>query len=114
MQARTYLVVVAFLRKFPSLIRLTRATARFAQKRQGPSMNVPAPPTWSLHPQLAADTSNIGDLPLARVLPINDANYPWLVLVPRRLDVAEIIDLGGEDQEILWREIALLPRVRKP
>ena len=25
-------------------------------------------PTWSLHPQLARDTINIGDLPLSRVL----------------------------------------------
>ena len=44
----------------------------------------PAPPTWTLHAQLAEDTSNIGDLTLARVLLMNDANYPWLVLVPRR------------------------------
>jgi len=77
-------------------------------------MNVPAqPPTWSLHPQLGADTSNIGDLPLARVLLMNDANYPWLVLVPRRPDIVEVIDLDDEDQEILWREIALLARVLK-
>ena len=41
-------------------------------------------PAWSLHPQLERDTTPIGDLPLSRVLIINDANYPWLVLVPRR------------------------------
>ena len=38
---------------------------------------------WSLHPQLAKDTIDIGDLPLSRVLVIKDANYPWLLLVPR-------------------------------
>ena len=31
-------------------------------------------PAWSLHPQLARDTIEIGDLPLSRVLVINDAN----------------------------------------
>ena len=73
----------------------------------------PEPPTWSLHPQLAKDTSNIGDLPLARVLLMNDANYPWLVLVPRRAHVVEIIDLDEEQQELLMREIALLAGVLK-
>ena len=73
----------------------------------------PEPPTWSLHPQLAQDTSNIGDLPLARVLLMNDANYPWLVLVPRRAHVVEIIDLDEEQQELLMREIALLAGVLK-
>jgi hypothetical protein len=34
------------------------------------------PKDWSLHPQLAQDTVPIGDLPLARVLLANDANYP--------------------------------------
>ena len=68
---------------------------------------------WSLHPQLARDTIEIGDLPLVRVLLMNDANYPWLVLVPRRHDATEIIDLDDEDQEILMREIALLAGVLK-
>ena len=31
---------------------------------------------WSLHPQLAQDTVPVGDLPLARALLTNDANYP--------------------------------------
>ncbi len=39
---------------------------------------------WSLHPQLENDTTPVGDLALCRVLAINDADYPWLVLVPRR------------------------------
>jgi|SRR5215470_5188980 len=68
---------------------------------------------WSLHPQLARDTIEIGDLPLVRVLLMNDAGYPWLILVPRRAGATEIIDLDETDQEILMREIALLARVLK-
>ena len=49
---------------------------------------------WSLHSQLTKDTVDIGDLPLCRVLVIKDANYPWLLLVPRREGAAEIIDLA--------------------
>ena len=48
---------------------------------------------WSLHPQLAQDTVPVGDLALARVLLANDANYPWLILVPRRPALVELIDL---------------------
>ena len=51
-------------------------------------------PVWSLHPQLEADTSPVGDLPLSRLLAIDDATYPWLVLVPRRADAVEIADLA--------------------
>jgi len=35
---------------------------------------------WSLHPQLCDDTALVGDLALSRVLAINDADYPWLIL----------------------------------
>jgi diadenosine tetraphosphate (Ap4A) HIT family hydrolase len=49
---------------------------------------------WSLHPQLAADTVTVCDLALSRLLAMNDANFPWLIVVPRRAGVSEIIDLG--------------------
>jgi diadenosine tetraphosphate (Ap4A) HIT family hydrolase len=72
-----------------------------------------APPIWSLHPQLAKDTIAIGDLPLVRALLMNDANYPWLVLVPRQADAVEIIDLDDEQQTLLMSEITLVARVLK-
>ena len=53
-------------------------------------------PEWSLHPQLVADTVSVGDLALSRVLAINAADYPWLVLVPRRADAVELADLGSD------------------
>jgi diadenosine tetraphosphate (Ap4A) HIT family hydrolase len=67
---------------------------------------------WSLHPQLHADTVPVCDLALSRVLVMNDANFPWLILVPRRLGVSEIFDLGAE-QAILLNEVSLLSRVLK-
>ena len=74
---------------------------------------IEAPPQWSLHPQLAKDTINIGDLPLSRVLVINDANYPWLLLVPRRIGVSEMLDLDEVEQAQLWTEIARTGRALK-
>jgi diadenosine tetraphosphate (Ap4A) HIT family hydrolase len=68
---------------------------------------------WTLHPQLAADTVAVGDLPLSRVLLMNDANYPWLILVPRRPGLVEIIDLEENEQVQLFGEIANAARALK-
>lgn len=61
---------------------------------------------WSLHPQLARDTAPLGDLPLSRVLLMDDADYPWLILVPRRAGLRDIIDLDAAGQGELMAEIA--------
>ncbi len=65
---------------------------------------------WSLHPKLTQDAVAIGDLPLCRLLLNRDANYPWLILVPRRPKVTEIIDLTEADRTQLMNEIALVAR----
>ena len=70
-------------------------------------------PAWSLDPQLGRDTVAVGDLPLARVLIMNDASYPWLILVPRHPGAVEIIDLDDEQQAQLMDEIAMLSHVLK-
>ena len=76
----------------------------------------PATADWSLHPQLAADTIN-GRRPAAvrASCSINDANYPWLMLVPRREGLIEIIDLDEERAgRMLMREIAVLGARSRP
>jgi diadenosine tetraphosphate (Ap4A) HIT family hydrolase len=69
--------------------------------------------TWTLHPQLAQDTVPVGDLPLARVLLANDANYPWLILVPRLPGLVELIDLEENAQVQLLGEVAASARALK-
>ena len=75
--------------------------------------NDPKAAGWTLHPQLARDTATIGDLPLCRSLLIDDANYPWLLLVPRRPDIVEIIDLDYVEQAQLMAEVSHAARVLK-
>jgi len=70
-------------------------------------------PTWSLHPRLKEDTIDIGDLPLSKVLVMKDANYPWLLLVPRRPGAVEIIDLDEVERAQLMTEIARASRALK-
>jgi diadenosine tetraphosphate (Ap4A) HIT family hydrolase len=62
--------------------------------------------TFALDPRLAADTRAVISLPLCDVRLMDDARYAWLVLVPRRADVAEVTDLDADDQARLWREVA--------
>ena len=62
--------------------------------------------SFALDPRLAADTLAIGDLALSRVLLMNDARYPWLILVPRREGLRELVDLDRARARELMEEIA--------
>jgi diadenosine tetraphosphate (Ap4A) HIT family hydrolase len=61
---------------------------------------------FQLDGRLEADTYALGDFPLCRVLLMDDARYPWLILVPRRAQATEIIDLSVSDRALLIEEIA--------
>jgi diadenosine tetraphosphate (Ap4A) HIT family hydrolase len=69
------------------------------------------PTPFELDPRLAADCFVLGDWPLSRVLLMNDAQYPWAILVPRRAGVREIHDLDPADRHCLLDESAQLGRV---
>jgi diadenosine tetraphosphate (Ap4A) HIT family hydrolase len=76
-------------------------------------MNPSVEKHWSLHEQLAQDTVPLGDLPLTRVLLANDANYPWLILVPRLPGLVELIDLEENAQVQLLGEITAVATALK-
>ncbi len=69
--------------------------------------------SFQLDPRLAADTVHVCDAPLSRVLLMNDANYPWLILVPRRANLRELIDLPHAEQAMLWAEVAQISEVMR-
>ncbi len=69
--------------------------------------------SFTLDPQLAGDTVAVGDLALSQVLLAKDANYPWLILVPRRRALVELIDLEENEQVQLLGEIAGAARALK-
>lgn len=60
---------------------------------------------FALDPRLAADTVFVADWELSRVLLMNDARFPWLILVPRRSGLVELDDLSDSDQIVLLLEI---------
>jgi len=57
-----------------------------------------------IHEQLLADCTVIGRFALCHLLLMNDANYPWCILVPDRQGVGEIYQLSETDQRQLLTE----------
>lgn len=66
---------------------------------------------FTLHPQLHDDCHFLADLELSRLLLMNDANYPWCILVPRLADAREIYELSAAGQSRLLTESSLLARI---
>ena len=69
------------------------------------------PSDFSLDKRLAADTIPMGDLGLCSVLLMDDARFPWFILVPRRDGASEITDLSDEEAARLMSEIRIATRV---
>jgi diadenosine tetraphosphate (Ap4A) HIT family hydrolase len=59
---------------------------------------------FELDPRLAADTHLVAEWPLSRVLLMDDARYPWAILVPRIAGASEWFDLSTDDSAQLSRE----------
>ena len=60
---------------------------------------------FQLDARLASDTVFVAEWNLCRVLLMDDAQFPWLVLVPRRADLVEMDDLVERDRTQLMLEI---------
>ncbi|MDA9818010.1 HIT family protein [Flavobacteriaceae bacterium] len=68
---------------------------------------------FKIDPKLATDSFFIKDLELSKLLLINDANYPWVILVPQKTNLVEIIDLSKQNQVLLMEEIDEVSKIIK-
>lgn len=68
---------------------------------------------FNLHSQLEKDCAFIKDLNLCRVLLLNNAVFPWVVVVPKRDFISEIFELNEDDQKILSLEISFIAKKMK-
>jgi len=66
--------------------------------------------SFVLHPQLARDCHRLGRFELGLLLLMNDAQYPWCILVPQRANLREIYELDEAGQALLLRESVALGR----
>lgn len=69
-----------------------------------------AKPGWHLDPQLADDSHPLATFDLCELRLMDDANYPWLVLVPRLPGAIELLDLDASQRHLLTDEIDLAAR----
>src|SRR5262245_33303578 len=60
---------------------------------------------FRLAERLGADSVFLIDWPLCQIRLMDDARFPWLILVPRRPDLEEWTELGPEDTARLAGEI---------
>lgn len=67
--------------------------------------------TFQLDPRLEFDASFILDLDLCQIRLSHNAAFPWIVLIPKRSKVSEMIDLSTQDQQLLMHEIILASKV---
>lgn len=70
-------------------------------------------PVFRLDPRLEADGPGVGDLKLCHVRLVDDARFLWVVLVPRRAALTEIIDLAAAERGLLTEEIAAVSQAVK-
>jgi diadenosine tetraphosphate (Ap4A) HIT family hydrolase len=60
--------------------------------------------SYTLHPQLAADTYQVAQLPLCDLLLMNDARYPWCILVPRLEGLRDLHEVPAAHKTQLQQE----------
>lgn len=60
-----------------------------------------------INERLRNESLELLDLPLSRVFLKQDGEVPWIVLVPRKPELVELVDLSVEDLALLTQEISL-------
>lgn len=81
------------------------------QRSGHPTGKTGKPFMFQLHPRLEADTLAICQLTLCEVRLMDDRRFPWLILVPRRVQITELHQLMPDDQQQLMIESSLASRV---
>tara|TARA_B100000902_G_scaffold333355_1_gene331842 strand:+ start:429 stop:833 length:405 start_codon:yes stop_codon:yes gene_type:complete len=61
--------------------------------------------SFQLHPQLAADTHLICRAENCQILLMDDARFPWIVLVPEVAGIRELYELSERQQQQAFQSI---------
>ena len=59
------------------------------------------------------DSHLIADLKLCSIRLIDNAKFPWIILIPKRKNITDITDLNSKDQTLLMTEIVHCSRLMK-
>ena len=64
-----------------------------------------------LHSKLAADTFEVLSLEVSQLLLMNDARYPWLILVPQVSGMRDLHNLSTKQYQAVTQEIVQVSEV---
>jgi diadenosine tetraphosphate (Ap4A) HIT family hydrolase len=68
---------------------------------------------FEVNEALLTDSYFICDLALSKLYLKSDKENPWFVLVPRKPDLVELMELNGEDQGLLMEEVTIVSEFLK-
>ena len=66
-----------------------------------------------INKQFLKDSHLIKDLKLCSVRLINNSNFPWIILIPKRKKITDITELNNKDQILLIKEIVYCSKIMK-
>ena len=66
---------------------------------------------YILHSKLAADTFEVLSLEVSQLLLMNDARYPWLILVPQVSGMRDLHNLSTKQYQAVTQEIVQVSEV---
>lgn len=67
--------------------------------------------SFQVGPILERDSIFVLELGLSQVRLMNNANFPWIILVPKVIDAVEITDLSPDEYNMVNAEIKLMAKV---
>lgn len=68
---------------------------------------------FTVDPELEKNSLLIADLELSRLYVKDDKENPWFVLVPRKINAVELVDLTHEEQCMLMEEVSMVSEFLK-
>ena len=69
--------------------------------------------TFLVNNQILSTCFEVADGPLSCILLKNNANYPWLILVPRQENIQDIDQLSRQSRDLFMEEISQLSSIVK-
>ena len=66
-----------------------------------------------MDPALEQDSFLIADMELSKLYVKNDKDNPWFVLIPRKANASELVDLTHEEQCMLMEEVTTVSEFLK-
>ena len=68
---------------------------------------------FKIHKKFKKTTHYIADLKLCQIRLLDNAKFPWIMLIPKRNKVSQILDLNRKDQIRLMDEIQYCSKIMK-